>query len=248
MKDITVHDLEIPDDHIDLIRDYSKMISYMENNNEDGIHTTVRLTLNNVGFVIHHKPSFLPWSQKRIHYFKIPRFVDVVENMQFLSIQTPKNWKFVIDNHLLEPGNPLHILNRYLSYVRIENISDDHLDNIEVLCTCIIYHPSTFPKLWEPFHRWYNNLPIDIMHSRIRMELFQTVDLYYFQAFCLGIRNIRILSKQCSNDNMIVRVATKERKELVHELIFHKFPFLNIFLSNENNRYPIQIEMTLIFL
>ena len=252
MKDITVNDLDnVQDDHIDLIRDYSKMILYMEKQKHDGVHATVRLHLNNVGFSIHrYDPiiSWLPFLQKKttIHYFKIPRFIDVVEDIRFVSIESPNHWSFMIDNHISKPGHSLYILNKYLSYVRIENMIDYHAD-IEILCTCIIYHPTIFPKLWESYNRWYYYLPLDITGSTIHLELFQCVDLYFFQPFCLGLQNTAIVSKRNDRDYLVITVATKDRKELLHELIFHKFPFLNLYLFNENQSYPINIKTTLVY-
>jgi hypothetical protein len=228
-------------------------MTHMQKNDYESVRLNARLTLHHTGFCILHQESISSWlpfltRTTAFHYFKIPRFVDVVDNIRFLSIPTPKNWTYVINNHVVDPEqNSLYILNKYLSYVRIQDLPERRM-NLDILVTCIVHRPDVVPKLWDSYTRWYHGFPPDITHPTVKLELFHSVDLAFFEPFCMGLQDTHILTSIHDRDHLIITAATKEKPELLNKLYFHKFPYLNLFLFNENGTYPIIVETTLLFI
>lgn len=251
MQEITAHDLRVQENDIDIVRDYSTLMSYMHEHHHESVRLKARLTLHHTGFcILRRDSSWLPFLTKTtaFHYFKIPRFVDVVEDIHFLSIPTPAHWNYVINNHVVDPSQKsLYILNRYLSYLRIKDLPEKCM-NLDIIVTCIIHRPDIFPKLWDSYNRWYYDLPLDIVNPTVKLELFHSIDLAFFEPFCTGLKDTHIVKNIHARDHLIITAATKEKPELLFELYFHKFPSLNLFLFNENGTYPIVVEMTLVFL
>lgn len=230
MNVIDYHD-EVKITNDDIIDHYNRFMEYIDKHGCDGVRVRCEIELHSLGMTV-KEPIFL-WNRS-IKYYRVPRVLDVIEDMQLSS-----KHQIIVENHVITKF-PIQILNSYKTYVKTRNY---HYDTLPVTCTCVLYKPELLPYLWSEYQRWYYGLyDFDITRKNIEFDLDGPLDLRFFESFTDGIMDIRMLKSRYNT--LVLRVASEERNPLLKELLFYKFPFEILELCHDY--YPVRVHMTLL--
>lgn len=232
--------------------DYFHCMQYLqENPDTEGVDTTLSITLPRVPFLLVKENK---WFCRRVFtmFFALPRIYDEIHRVVSLNVNMcPCRAFWIVENRKVPdptPETPLLVMNMYRTYfvVEFESFTEKPylaLKHVILELQVRVYNLSMQKTLRAGMEfeekRWYHDFSPYLTAKSYTLTLLDDLDARFFETDFYGIRRIQ------GPPYLHIMVATKPRRDLLYELLYGKFPFETLYITDTSKAYPCKLRFTL---